>query len=188
MVVIRGRREGVFGFGREATSAHDIDFSGVVVGVIGVVGGVASGVIGGVGKVAGAEEVGVSVGAEGGEGEIGDTGAGGAAGGEAGGAANATAGGFSFVGFLVWWSRTWSCSLVLLGNFAGQRLHACFLANINASWCFFSHSHSGEFFKCSSYGSSLFSHSHRDQVQVWQMTESGAVAVGAYLNPASIIA
>ena len=46
LVVRRGRREGVVGFGREVTSVHDIGFlgvAGVVACEVGEVGGVAGG-------------------------------------------------------------------------------------------------------------------------------------------------
>lgn len=53
-------------------------------------------------------------------------------------------------GFLVWWSRTCSWSFVLLGNLAGQRLQACFLAATSSSLCSFSHRQLGESFLCAS--------------------------------------
>ena len=85
VIVGRGRREGETGcFGREAISAHDIGFRGVVTVVVG---GIIGDVIGSIGVIAGPIEVG-------GGGELG-----------VGGVGGVIAVGFS--GF-VCFSRTWS--------------------------------------------------------------------------------
>ena len=110
-MVIRGRRDGAFGFfGLEAISAHNIGFFGGEAGVVGIV---ACDVIAAVGNAIGGG---------------GDAGAEGVREGEAGGVDEEVKLGASswladLTGFACF-ARTCSCSLVLLGYFSGQRLHA----------------------------------------------------------------